>query len=93
TGGRDTEIVIGWVPSHVGIEENERADKLAKTATIGNNIKLNIEILPTCEETKTVLRNEILINWNHRWNNQFPSKLHQIIQNVKQKSPALLFDR
>ncbi|KAL3286121.1 hypothetical protein HHI36_000634, partial [Cryptolaemus montrouzieri] len=72
---------------------NERADKLAKAATNENNRKLDIEILPTCEETKTVLRIEILTNWNNRWKNQFPLKLHQIQQDVKQKNPALLFGR
>jgi ribonuclease HI len=29
---RGTEVILQWVPSHIGIEGNERADKAAKEA-------------------------------------------------------------
>ena len=73
------DIALCWVPSHVGIEGNERADTLAKLAMlegIGHQIEL------TVKESHTYIKNEVkrklLENENIQNNNMFKSMYNKI---------------
>ena len=37
-GGAETDIVLVWVPSHIGIDGNEKADRLANEGTVRDSI-------------------------------------------------------
>jgi ribonuclease HI len=56
TGG-----TIMWVPAHVGIEGNERADQLAKEAILEDEEQLSNKIFKT--DVKAMLKKELFNDW------------------------------
>ncbi|XP_055926878.1 uncharacterized protein LOC129958418 [Argiope bruennichi] len=65
-------ILFCWVPSHVGILGNEKADSAAKSAST-----FMIKGLPFCD-VKLSLNCSILSTWQKSWDLQIHNKLHFI---------------
>ncbi len=61
---QNKEINIEWVPSHVGIPGNERADAAAGTAHLNGE---NEATLPTPREIYAIINNKIKNKWQNQW--------------------------
>ncbi|XP_043264231.1 uncharacterized protein LOC122404362, partial [Colletes gigas] len=86
-----TEILFGWVPSHIGIAGNERADKVSKGAANSPRHPLNTPIYH-----KEVFKSFFKIlkeHWNLSWKSGHKSHIHRTRNNIYEMSPALSFDR
>jgi len=68
------KIVFCWVPSHVGIRGNEKADLAAKAAL--NLPRANMGI--PFSDFKFEINRYILTNWQDDWDNARANKLHSI---------------
>ncbi|KAJ8915512.1 hypothetical protein NQ315_012393 [Exocentrus adspersus] len=79
-------ITIVWVPSHVGIAGNEKADQAAKEALSSNLPEEDIQLR---HDIKNALKQSILNKWKIHWS-QSNTKLAQIHPNlIPIKPPAL----
>ena len=67
-----------WIPSHVGIGGNERADELAK---VGLELNPSNSPIPYTDY-KTAIHKFILSRWQERWNQQIDNKLYNIQNNL-----------
>ena len=67
-------IIFCWLPSHVGITGNEKADKAAKSAL--NKWIIRIPIPYT--DLKPIINKYIHNKWPQSWNLQTQNKLYQI---------------
>ena len=68
------EIILEWIPSHVGIKGNEIADQNAKEALNRNSC---INILYCYEDYKTIIKKEMMKQWQEEWD-EFDTYLHDI---------------
>lgn len=60
-------ICFVWIPAHIGIDGNERADKAAKRALkSGNHIDVNL----SKSEAKVVIKGQIKKRWQNEWNKE-----------------------
>lgn len=57
-------ICFSWIPSHVGISGNEKADQSAKSAVLAPSVPLPFTTAADC---KTFIRDFIHENWQTRW--------------------------
>ena len=71
-GKEHRRITMVWIPSHVGIEPNEEADRLAKLSTMATQTEL--EILSEIAESKTLISSFIDTKWQQNWD----MKNHQL---------------
>ena len=74
TLSKNYSIILTWIPSHIVIQGNERADKAAKKAlqTHISNRKSPYTNL------KPLINKFILKKWQKSWNDQTQNKLHHI---------------
>ncbi|XP_042911389.1 uncharacterized protein [Parasteatoda tepidariorum] len=66
------EIIFCWVPSHVGIPGNERADSAARSAT--SALSLSIPFA----DVKIHIRKFVTSVWQQQWDLKVLNKLHNI---------------
>uniref|UniRef100_A0A2S2PG74 RNase H type-1 domain-containing protein n=1 Tax=Schizaphis graminum TaxID=13262 RepID=A0A2S2PG74_SCHGA len=82
-----------WVPSHIGISGNEKADTIAYEATKSpSSTKINIL---TSSETFNIIHHKLMEKWQKCWSN-FPlsNKLRNVKLSIKKlKYPLTPNDR
>ena len=79
-----------WVPAHVGVEGNEKADQAAKEALSLTNISnIGIPYRDFIEPIHKFIRNK----WQHSWNNQVNNKLKIIKPSIDKWESSNQLDR
>ena len=68
------EIVFCWIPSHIGVRGNHRADAAAKSALDLTPDKYNIPYT----DLKPKINNFLHKKWQQRWNRNTSNKLFQV---------------
>lgn len=58
---------MGWVKTHIGICENERADSLAKSAIVGNSDIPCANVKTPLSYIKSYLNEELFCAWRQHW--------------------------
>ena len=79
----DKEIVLCWIPSHIGIQGNEMVDKQAKTSL---SLEPTFFKIPF-SNIKPSINKYILEEWQTSWNNSIGNKLldiNQLLVNINQ---------
>ena len=89
------EIVLCWIPSHIGIQGNEMVDKQAKTSLSLEPTSFKIPF----PNFKPSINKYILEEWQTSWNNSIGNKLldikpifgeHQsVVRNIRKEEVVL----
>ena len=82
-------IVFCWLPSHVGIKGNEKADIAAKSALTLNISDLKIPFTDFKPSINTFVHNK----WQMSWNAAVFNKLHSIKPSLSEWQPYYRIDR
>ena len=69
------EIIFLWVPGHIGVSGNEKADSLAKQALQLPRPTTN---LVPYTDIKPKIKESLKTQWQSLWNNNTNNKLHEI---------------
>lgn len=77
------EVVFCWVPSHVDIEGNEKADFCAKQALQKEITDFTVPY----SDFQPLINDFIMLSWQSRWNALENNKLHSIFPNVRNIIP------
>ena len=73
TLSKNNNIIFTWIPSHIGIQGNEKADKAAKKALQIDMCKSKIPYT----DLKPTIKKFISDKWQKSWDNQTQNKLHE----------------
>ena len=71
---KDREIILCWVPSHVGIQGNESADQAAKEAL---NLEVTDMFIPHSDYKESINKYVVAL-WREYWSYQRDNKLFRI---------------
>ncbi len=75
------EVILMWVPAHMGIIGNEKVDKIAKKALQKESIKAVISLSKS--EGKSIVWEKIIKEWQQRWDQELKRRhLYVIIKRV-----------
>ncbi|GBN66475.1 hypothetical protein AVEN_156343-1, partial [Araneus ventricosus] len=74
---RDFNILLCWVPSHVGIVGNEAADKAAKLANTITNSTVPLT------DFKKYIKVLLYAKWQRQWDTETDNKLHSVKPHVQ----------
>ena len=77
TLSKNNSIILTWIPSHIGIQGNERADRAAKKSTCISNTKIPYTDLKP-------LNKFILKKWQKSWDDQTQNNLHHIQDTISE---------
>ena len=78
-----TQMVIAWIPSHVGLSGNEKADRLAKAA-LTSSLAAHSQVC--WSDLKPRVDTYICTAWQALWNNETRNKLYEIRPNLKESA-------
>ena len=78
------EILICWIPSHIGVRGNERADLAAKSTLDLTPDKFRIPYT----DMKLTINKFLHTKWQQHWNNNTHNKLFQIQSTLGEWRPA-----
>ncbi|XP_055605898.1 uncharacterized protein LOC129754062 [Uranotaenia lowii] len=73
------EIVFCWVPSHIGIPGNERADQEAKKAL---ELAEDEQFMVDLKEVRKIVKNQITNRWQADWHSSSSNKLREVKNTV-----------
>ena len=83
------DIVLCWIPSHIGIQGNEKVDKQAKTSLSLEPTSFKISF----SNFKPSINKYILEEWQTSWNNSIGNKLLDIkptfVRNIRKEEVVL----
>ena len=89
------EIVLCWIPSHIGIQGNEKVDQKAKASLSLEQTTLKIPL----SNFKPSINKYILDQWLTSWNNSIGNKLleikptidehHSVVRNIRKEEVVL----
>ena len=72
-------FTLCWVPSHIGIDGNESADKLAVQAT---TFTITTQFEQTRSDLKAYIKKTYKEKWKEKWNSAQPNKLLEITDSI-----------
>ena len=76
---RGVKIIFMWVPGHMGILGNEKADRAAKEALSESELET---LLVPAEDLKVAWKNVVLNEWKEHWIAQTGNKLRSVKSDV-----------
>lgn len=77
----NVKVEFLWVPAHIGLRGNEKADVLAKKAIERKAVDKQIPF--SRSEIKSMIKNNILKIWQHQWDTDIKGRhLFQIQSTV-----------
>ena len=65
---RGGQVRFLWVPAHVGVEGNEKADELAKGALVKGKVEMNVRV--SRAEVKAMVCGRAMDMWQGRWDRE-----------------------
>lgn len=71
-------VTLVWIPAHVGIPGNEKADQLAKAAT--NKKEIEVEMCPSLKDAKRHAASSLIPIWQERWASTTSSRFYHSIE-------------
>ena len=77
------EIIFFWIPGHIGIQGNEKADQAAKRALSDRISEMKMPL----SDFKPIIFDYVIRCWQEDWNMEVNNKLHVIKLSVRERVP------